>query len=276
MPMPDLLPTLAAELERPRPLTLQVMNHLSGNYGLERDALGPFLESQWSKLEDYEVDLILSPLFTPSLADQAVFAELLGAESVPASTWPGLIQALVDRPTRGSLMTEDGQNHLLPLRDVTIERFVRRLRLDGAIPATLFDLLRHLLPAADRPLLTAIARRATWENVARREILVQYLTVALRDDQYRRDDAVELLTLAETYQPAHVADLLGRMPHWEQVLRHEINLAANPKAFLNERVEELHGGGRDQRRQDNARIDQKERELAALQRLQRALTAPSP
>ena len=37
-------------------------------------------------------------------------------------------------------------------------------------------LLQHLPPAGDRPMLKAIARRAIWENPARREILTRYLT----------------------------------------------------------------------------------------------------
>jgi hypothetical protein len=182
-----------------------------------------------------------------------------------------LIQQLVARPTRAQLVAEDGQAHSVPLRDVTIERYVHRLRLDATIPEPLFKLLNHLPPAADRPLLKAIARRAVWENDARREILVHYLTTATSDDSYRRDDAVELLKLVETYQPANVAGLLAQIPHWQQVLRQEINEAGSPKPFFNERVQELHGGGRDQRRQDNIHLTAKENERAFLDRLQRVL-----
>jgi hypothetical protein len=148
------------------------------------------------------------------------------------------------------------------------------LRLDATIPEPLFKLLNHLPPAADRPLLKAIGRRAVWTDEARREILVRYLTIATTADTYRRDDAVELLKLAEIYQPANVADLLAHIPHWQQVLRQEINEAASPKPFFNERVQDMHGGGRDQRRQDDGRVTAKEEERAFLDRLQRVLTAP--
>lgn len=266
--MPDranLLATLASELERPRPLLPQVVKHLCGTYSLERDALGPFLVEELPKLEDYEIDLILSPVFTPSLRDQAVFAELLGVDTVPPAEWPRLVQQLVARPTRAPLVTDDGQSHTVPLREVTVERYVHRLRLGATIPASLFELLSRRAPAEDRPLLKAIARRAIWESDARRDILGRYLAAAIGTEHYCSDDAVDLLKLAETYEPVDTGDLLRRIPHWEQVLRHEINLASNPKAFFNERVEELHGGGRDQRRQDSA--EPKQRELAFLARL---------
>jgi hypothetical protein len=269
--MPELLEPLATELERPRELPAQVVHHLSGTYGLDREAIGPFLVNELPKLEDYEIDLALSPVFTPTLQDQAVFADLLGQESVPTTEWPGLIQQLVARPTRAQLITEDGQNHSVPLRDVTIERYVHRLRLDATIPGSLFKLLEHFEPADDRPLLKAVARRAVWENDARREILTHYLTAVVGGEAYRLADLVELLKLAENYQPADLASLLAQIPHWLQVLRQEINESGGGKPFFNERVEELHGGGRDQRRQNNSRVAAKENEQAFLKRLQRVL-----
>lgn len=269
--MVHVLESLAAALERPREVSAQVSAHLVGTYSLTREAVGPFLADQLSKLEDYEIDLILSPLFTPTLRDQAVFAELLGHDSIPKAEWPALIQQLVARPTLAQLVTEDDVAHRVRLRDVTIERFVHRLRLDATIPEPLFNLINHLPSAADGPMLKAIARRAVWEADARRDILVRYLTATTSRDNYRIADAQELLKLAETYQPANVSDLLSRIPHWQQVLRQEINEAASPKPFFNERVQELHGGGRDQRRQDDNRRSAKENEQAFLGRLLQVL-----
>src|SRR5690349_3487137 len=121
-PVPSLLETLITELERSRELLPQVLKHVVGTYGIDRDAIGPFLANELSRLEDYEIDLILSPLFTPALPDQAVFADLLGRDSVPADEWPALIQQLVARPTHAQLVTSDGKAHSVPLREVSIER----------------------------------------------------------------------------------------------------------------------------------------------------------
>jgi hypothetical protein len=267
-----LLAALAAELERPRTVTAQVANHVIETYNIARDELGAFLRDNLAKLEDYEIDLILSPLFTPTLNDQALFAEILGRECVSVPQIPTLVQQLVAGPTIARLLTDDDATHAVALREVTIERFVHRLRLEGAIPEELFDLINNLTPASDRPVLKAIARRGIWERETRREILTGYLTKALNGGSFRVDDAVQLVKLIETYEPANIADLLTRIPHWQQVLRQEINEASSPKPFFNERVQELHGGGRDQRRQDNNRVTMKENEQAFLERLQRLLT----
>ncbi len=266
--MIPLLETITAGLERPREITPQVGKHLADAHGVAREQVGAFLEAELPKLEDYEVDLILAPLFTPTLSDQVAVAELLNTESVPTAQWPDLVQQLVARPTCAPLRTEDGVMHQVALRDVVVERFVHRLRLDGTIAPDVFRLIGSLPQAGDRALLKAVSRRSVWENPNRREILVRYLNAV--GDSFQTDDAVELLKLVETYELANVAELLTQIPHWQQILRQEIN-DSGAKPFFNERVEELHGGGRDQRRQDNGRIAAKESELAFLGRLLRVL-----
>ncbi|MSU63917.1 MAG: hypothetical protein EXS31_16245 [Pedosphaera sp.] len=269
--MSSLLDTLAKELERPRELPAQVANHLASTYDIGRDAIGRFLTADLLKLEDYEIDLILSPVFTPTLNDQAIFAELLGRDSIPTQEWPALVGQLFSRPTHAQLVTADGLTHTVPLREVSIERYVHRLRLDGTVPGALFKLIDHLAPIADRPLLKAVARRAIWNDDARQQILVRYLTNTVGADSYLVDDVPEVLRLAETYQPSDTADLLARIPRWQQVLRHGIDVAADPKPFFNERVQELHGGGRDQRPTERSRINAKQSELAFLDRLKQIM-----
>jgi hypothetical protein len=119
-------------------------------------------------------------------------------------------------------------------------------------------------------LLKAIARRATWNTPARGEILSTVLRKT--PPEHRAADAAALLQLMETYQPADAVELLARIPHWEQVLRHEMNLAASPKAFFSHRIEEMHGGDRDQRRAKDARVGAKQGELEFLARLRSVLT----
>ncbi len=269
--VPSLFETLAADLERPRELPDQVLNHLVGTYGLDRDGVGAFLVEKLPGLEDYEIDLILSPVFTPTMDDQAVFAEQLGRDSVPQEQWPALVDKLVARPTRAQLLTVDGQPHSVPLRAVSIERYVHRLRLDATIPESLFQLVQRVPITTERALLTAVARRAVWDIDSRRDILERYLSATAATEPHRTADAQELLKVVETYQPVDASDLLSRIPHWQQVLRKQINEAGSPKPFFNERVQELHGGGRDHRRQDNVQLSAKEAEREFLERLERLL-----
>src|SRR5215471_8090008 len=63
----SLVDALAHELERPRELSARVLNYIGGTYGVDQDAIGSFLTNEMGKLEDYELDLILSPVFTPKI-----------------------------------------------------------------------------------------------------------------------------------------------------------------------------------------------------------------
>jgi len=264
--VPLLIDTIASELERPRDITTQVAKHLDGAYGVERDAIGPFLDDRLPKLEDDEHDLILSPLFTPKLSDQAIFAELLGSRSIPKNEWPALIQELVNRPTVAHLVTIEQQTHKVVLREVSIERYVKRLRLDGTISASMMKLIDQT-PAVDHPMLKAVARRAIWEGTARGEMLVRVLTQSLADGNYILKDAVDLLKLTEDYQPVDASALLARIPRWIKLLEEEINSGGGPKPFFSQTVQQLHGGN-DQRQSDEARIEAKRIELRFLERVQ--------
>jgi hypothetical protein len=264
---------VALELERPRALLKQVVDHLASHYSVSRDELGEFFKSQLESLEDYEIDLLFSPLFTPKLADQAAFSELLDQQTLPSNEGPALVRKLADRPTVAHLTTEDGITHAIKLREVSLERYVTRLNLDVVIPDPLGKLLHSLPPVEDRALLKALARRIVWNKEPRRAVLFRYLLAATSEDFYQRDDLLTLLKLMETYQPKDAADLLARIPHWQEVMKTEVLAASSPKPFFAARVQELHGGGRDQRHQDESLINGKQRELDFLGRLQRVLSA---
>lgn len=274
--MQELISALAAELERPRELSPRVLNYITGTYNIDPAETGTFLVNELPKLDDVEIDLILSPVFTPRLADQAVFAELLGSAAAPRGEWPAIVQQLAGRPTRAHLVTPDGNSHVVPLREVTIERYVHRLRLEAVIPQPVFSLLERLPASAqDRPILKAIVRRPAFEGSGAREILERYLAAVIGHGEYSLDDMLELLNLAENRKPANVQDLLQSIPRWVEALREQIEKAAGPKAFFHPQVEMMHGGGRDQRGQEHSRASAKENELAFLLKLQKMLvTAP--
>ncbi|MBN8248557.1 MAG: hypothetical protein J0L84_14095 [Verrucomicrobia bacterium] len=262
---------LVQELEKPRPITPQVLRHLASAFGVERTEVGPFLDQRLGTLEEVELDLLLSPLFTPKLADQAVFAALLAGNSVPATQVSEWVSRLEARPVVAQLVTPEGTVHPAPLKRVTLERYVLRLRLEGAVPAPLERLIATLPPASERPLLLAIARRAIWNTPERVAVLERFLARAYAGDEPAPAprDADSLLALMEGAEPADMADLQRRLPAWEQVVRTQIASAAQPSPFFNERVQDLHGGGRDQRSGSEPLRVQKQAELEFLGRLAR-------
>lgn len=271
MAAPELTTRLAEELERPRPLPAQVVRHLTTTYDLDTEALGAFLSDRLDGLEDYEVDLILSPMFTPAFSDQALFAPMLGTEALSPATVDALIESLARRPTNARLITDDGVTHRSKLRPVTIERFVRRLRLEGSVPEPLSRQLATAAPESDRALALAVARRAIWNLPGRQALLGRYLEQAQARGAWSATDLLTLLRLTETYEPAGLDDFLSRLPGWIESVRRDITSASSPKPFFNERVEDLHGGGRDQRRSNDKQAAQNQATLLSMQQLRQML-----
>ena len=118
IPVEQLIQAIATELERRRPLTTKVATYITETYGIDRDAIGEFLEKQLPALEDDDIDLVLSPVFTPKLPDQAIFADLLGDKTIPKESWPEMVHQLESRPTCALLTTNDGTDHRVVLREI--------------------------------------------------------------------------------------------------------------------------------------------------------------
>jgi hypothetical protein len=268
--MSELIETLAPEPERPREVTRQVARHLGGNYGIAEDEIGPFLLDTLPTLEEDEVDLILSPLFTPKLGDQAVFAARLGRESVGPDSQARLVAQALARPTDARLVTGDEHACRVRLGEVTVERYVYRLRLEGTIPEPVFALIDRF-PSADQPLLGAVARRAIWEGDSRSGILEACFEAAARRGGPGAGDFPRLLDLVERYKPASLPDLIAKMPAWQEGLRGDLGIAAGGKPFFSPGIERDHGGEHDRRLSADALIEAKREELAFLARLEQLL-----
>jgi hypothetical protein len=264
-----LIDTLAEQLERPKEVPSRLVDHVWSTYEIDRDAVGEFLVTRLPDLEDYEHELILSPLYTPKLTDQALSAELLGQASVAETEWSGIVQQLESRPTTGSILTSDGKIYKVPLREVVLERYIRLLRLNGSIPDAVWVLLQQEAFAEERTLFKAIARRAIWERAPRAAILKAFLEWS--QDTYLAGDGLRLLSVAEDHRPKDVAYLVKRLPQWQEALRKEIEAADDPKPFFVEQIRDSHGFERDQRQREEDRITEKQDELVFLSRLQEAL-----
>lgn len=263
--MGDLLETLAQELERPRDVTMQVVRHLAANYGITDDEVGAFLDGTLPTLEEDEVDLVLSPLFTPRIDDQAVFASRLGQDSLSSEERNDLVARAVSRPTNASFVTSDGETHAYRLGEVTVERYVHRLRLEGTIPDPIFELIQRF-PAPHRAMLQAVARASIWDSDERYSILETYLKATTSLDTVNADDDRFLLDIVERYKPTDIADLVAKIPGWREELRGDLEAGGRP--FFSEGVQREHGGQHDQRAAGGTLIEGKRHDLDFLGRLE--------
>jgi len=153
-----LVDRLAGLLERPRALAPQSERQLAQHLAEHKStSLASFLLGASSLLEEYELDVVFAPLFTPTLDERAELADLLFHWRPTAEQLrDDVIPALRRRVGHAVVLLPDGSSAKLTLHEVMVERFVRLLRLDAAADATTAAALRDALPAELWPVGVAL------------------------------------------------------------------------------------------------------------------------
>jgi hypothetical protein len=148
---------LAALLQRPRALKPQTERQLAQHLSEHSSTTVPaFLLCARDVLEDYELDILFGPIFTPSLSERAELSELLFHWRPDAAQLARVVKELSAEAPSATVRLPDGTDAPLPLHEVMVERFVRLMRLDnGPDPATAAA-LRDALPADLWPLAVAL------------------------------------------------------------------------------------------------------------------------
>ena len=147
---------LADLRRRPRPLKPQTERQLASHVAEHSTSVTAFLLCAAAVLEEYELDILFGPLFTPTLDERAEVADLLYHWRPTQEQIAQLVADLSAEVPHTVVRLPDGTDAKLTLHEVMVERFVRLLRLEhGPDPATAAA-LREALPAELWPLGTAL------------------------------------------------------------------------------------------------------------------------
>lgn len=169
---------LATLLSRPRPLKPQTKRQLAHHLSEHSTSLPAFLLCASAVLEDYELDILFGPVFTPSLEERAELADLLFHWKPTAEQLMKMIGELSTEIPNAVVILPDGSEAKLTLHEVMVDRMVRLLRLEhGPDPATAAA-LRESLPAELWPIAIALLceRGMTPDRQAWFAAFIQHLT----------------------------------------------------------------------------------------------------
>jgi hypothetical protein len=147
---------LAAMLARPRALKPQTERQITSYLAEHSSTLPAFLLCAADVLEDYEVDIVFGPLFTPTLDERAEISELLVRWQPSGEQLEKLVRELRAELEHLTILLPDGTEAKLTLHEVMIERFVRLLRLDCQPDNKSAESLQDTLPPALRPVALAL------------------------------------------------------------------------------------------------------------------------
>ncbi len=205
--MEALLTQLRSDLTRPRELSAQVVHTIADRFEVTSDTLSTFFEQTVPTLDDQDLDLTFSPLFTPTSRERATYMALLKDTHLTSQDVQALITTLEGEKLTGNLIMANGQTFDLPLTWVTLARFVERLYLNKPLPTGMLALIDSTVPEADRPWVNVLAREAVWKEPARQTILRAFLTIFAETDRYNLGKVEYLTNFVRTYRPAQLADV---------------------------------------------------------------------
>jgi hypothetical protein len=136
---------LAELLRRPRALPPQADRQLQHHLAEHSSSTRDFLLCAADVLEEYELDILFGPVFTPTLDERAELSDLLFHWRPMAEQLRQLVTDICHDLPHALIKLPDGTQASLSIHEVMMDRFVRLLRLehgpDPAIAASLRDAL---------------------------------------------------------------------------------------------------------------------------------------
>ncbi len=166
--------------------------------GLESDSV--------AGLEEYEAELLLSPLFTPSNDDRALCEGALSPSGITRDVQEELLlqlsQAKIACPVIYGLTTGS-----LDLPDIIIERYIRLLGLTTQVSEPIVELLEAVVTTDDRNQAFSLARRPVWSSSKNCDVLAVCLEKMQTKNSFSVNKMDFLTGFVRTYRPT-TEDLL--------------------------------------------------------------------
>ncbi|HIJ83989.1 MAG: hypothetical protein HW380_2923 [Magnetococcales bacterium] len=180
--------------------------------------------------EEYEVDLLVSPLFTPSMEDRAACEPSLPLEGLAADQERLIITAMGALNLKCKVVFGD-QSMLMDIPDVAIERHVHLLRLGVSVSAEVKDILGRLLRGADLNLGMSYARSQIWKQFP--HLLRQCLEMMAARNLFDLEKFGFLRDFVRSYHPKDMGLLIQSLKNLVEAYRID-----NDRPVFNQQLED--------------------------------------
>lgn len=208
-----LVNVIIQRLSLPRPLSLQVSTALADNYTVSEAEYEAFFANKLATLDDYEVDLVFSPQFTPKTDDlDAVFA-CLGVHVLTPAEMDTLIEQIVTAGVGMPLVLPSGSTVVLPLHEVMVQRFVRLLFVAEVVPEPFVQALTAVATVETTIYnrLLYLVRQPIYRRGQYAPLFATLLTGFAEKTALTLEKVVFLHEFIQTYKPAALTDLVRQI-----------------------------------------------------------------
>jgi hypothetical protein len=245
MPHLDLiLEVLRVDLTAPRILLAQVLDEIADRHGYPENRLPLFFTEKLPQLEDYEVDLLFSPQYTPAEHNRLEYIPLLGPSALTPAEVTRLKRDLNDEGLTVLLRTPDERIEVaVPVHEMFIERYVNLLKLDQPLPEGVYDEIARHVPEASRNEVNLLARESVWREPGRTRILIAFLRLGEARNTFSTLKLSFLANFVRTYRPSGLEDLPRQLESLIRSCEADMD-TVEARGFHDEQLKALNAGNR--------------------------------
>ncbi|MBF0455719.1 MAG: hypothetical protein HQL72_12990 [Magnetococcales bacterium] len=179
--------------------------------GMEVDeAIAGLGSDKIMELEEYELELLLSPLFTPTDDDRAACESALPPEGIDTDAVCHLQKQLCRANLSCQVMYGVDVGSLM-IPNIVVERFVRLLGLSSPVEKGVAELLESVVAVDDRHRAFSLARRPVWRNSQNSRVLAVCLEKMAQKKSFSAEKMDFLTSFVRTYRPKEPESLVDRL-----------------------------------------------------------------
>lgn len=228
----ELVGVIRGQLSGDRYLSARNASAISTQLNVEDPLLG-LKAGVLKHREEYEVDLLVSPLFTPSMEDRAACEPFLPLEGISAEEERNIIAQMVQQNLESKVIFGDSVV-MMPVMEVAIERHVHLLRLGVAVSKDVRDILGRYLEAKDLSLGMSYARSQIWTQLP--NLLGQCLQTMMAKNTFTLEKFGFLRDFVRTYHPKDMPLLIQSLRNLVEAYR-----VGNDRPVFNQQLEDHQG-----------------------------------
>jgi hypothetical protein len=243
-----LLNTLQQDFETPRLLLPQVIQSLYSQHQVVPEKLSAFFAEVFPTLEEYQVELLFAPQFTPSPQDKARYAAILGAAGLSPQEFALLKQTLLRAGIRVSFNLVEAETCLLVnLHEVFVDRYLDRLDLCATLSTPIAEALEQLFSVPDeRATAFMTCRSAVWKTTVNQQLLQALFTHATAGcnassslTALSLEQLLFLTDVVKTYRPTTLEQLATQLDSLAESCRRDMETVGT-RGFHDEYLQSLH------------------------------------
>ncbi|MBF0183293.1 MAG: hypothetical protein HQM06_02725 [Magnetococcales bacterium] len=206
---PALLECIRRELSRPREMSVRVGSAVCSLLDV-RDPLDGLTREILQQREPYEIEWLLSPMFTPDDQERERCEVALPLSGIDEETAERL-ELLLSAEGIYCQISFGHRERMVPVMPVVIERYLRLLHLRDSVNPLLIALLQSWPEAGERSALTSLARRKVWQTDQWAQVFLMAWQAMLARQSFQVEKFRFLTEFITSYRPSDHAELISSL-----------------------------------------------------------------